>query len=156
MFKTICSIIILLFHPVHVTITSIDYAPENNTFKVFVRMYFDDFVSDCKKNYPAIDFSSDNSVSKEAMEDYLKTNLVLLVNEKMLSGKLENMNLSENEISVNLVYKGVRNPKTVTVKNFILTKLYADQSNMLIVKVNSFEEGVKLTPEKAEQTFNIN
>ena len=36
------------FHPVHVTLTSIDYVPEIDSFKVFVRMYFDDFLRDYK------------------------------------------------------------------------------------------------------------
>ena len=36
-----------------------------------------------------------------------------------------------------------------------MTDLYADQSNMVIVKVNDFEEGVKLTSEITEQTFKI-
>jgi hypothetical protein len=38
----------------------------------------------------------------------------------------------------------------------IMTSLYNDQSNMIIVRVNDFEEGVKLTSEKTEQSFKIN
>jgi hypothetical protein len=36
-----------------------------------------------------------------------------------------------------------------------MTELYADQANMMIIRVNDFEEGVKLTPEIREQTFNL-
>jgi len=34
-----------------------------------------------------------------------------------------------------------------------MTGLYEDQANMTIIRAGSFEEGVKLTPEKTEQTF---
>ena len=37
-----------------------------------------------------------------------------------------------------------------------MTSLYNDQANMIIVKVNDFEEGVKLTAEEPEKTFEIN
>jgi len=37
-----------------------------------------------------------------------------------------------------------------------MTSLYEDQSNMIIVRVKDFEEGIKLTSDKTEETFRIN
>jgi len=42
------------------------------------------------------------------------------------------------------------------VKNLIMTSLYNDQANMIIVKVNDFEEGVRLTVQETEKRFEIN
>jgi hypothetical protein len=89
------------------------------------------------------------------MENYLSEKLLIRVNEKLLSGKLHEMKVSDNEISMNLEFKGGKKPNTIIVKNLILTDLYSDMSNMVIVKVNDFEEGVKLTSDLTEQTFNI-
>lgn len=36
-----------------------------------------------------------------------------------------------------------------------MTSLYNDMSNMILVKINDFEEGVKLTSDITEQTFNV-
>jgi hypothetical protein len=36
-----------------------------------------------------------------------------------------------------------------------MTDLHSDQANMIIVRVNDFEEGVKLTPDMTEKTFNM-
>ncbi|MFA5819575.1 MAG: DUF6702 family protein [Bacteroidales bacterium] len=158
MFKTLFFSIWLLFHPVHVTLTSIDYVPEMDSFKVFVRMYFDDFLRDNKLNGKEIqnkDFSTDNSSSRNVLEKYLAEKVIIEVNEKQLSGKLQDINLVDNEISMNLVYSTGKKPKTITVKNIIMTDLYSDQSNMIIVKISDFEEGVKLTADKTEQTFKI-
>lgn len=158
MFKTLFFSIWLLFHPVHVTLTSIDYVPEMDSFKVFVRMYFDDFLRDNKLNGKEIqnkDFSTDNSSSRNVLEKYLAEKVIIEVNEKQLSGKLQDINLVDNEISMNLVYSTGKKPKTITVKNLIMTDLYSDQSNMIIVKISDFEEGVKLTADKTEQTFKI-
>jgi hypothetical protein len=158
MFKILCLSIWLLFHPVHVTITSIDYIQKSDSFKVFVRMNFDDFILDCKLNGDSIqkeNFKGINLSSRVIAEKYIRDKILIVVNEEPLSGKLQNMNVADNEISLNLEYSSEKLPKTIMVKNLIMTGLYADQSNMIIVRVNDFEEGVKLTADLTEQTFKI-
>jgi hypothetical protein len=158
MFKALFFSIWLFFHPVHVTLTSIDYIQEMDHFKVFVRMYLDDFMLDCKLDGIVIqnkDFSDNNSVIKEIIEQYLGEKIYIEVNKKLLSGQIENMNIADNEISLNLIYNSDKKPKTIRVKNLIMTGLYNDQANMIIVKINDFEQGVKLTSEATEQTFQI-
>jgi hypothetical protein len=138
--------------------TSIDYRPELSTFKVFVRMYFDDFLRDCKLNGVDVqnnNFTIDNSTTRNLIERYINDVVILKVNEKQLSGKLNDMNLSDNEISMNFNYLSGKKLKAFSVKNLIMTGLYNDQSNMIIVKINDLEEGFKLTPDKTEQTFNL-
>lgn len=158
MFKILFFSIWILFHPVHVTLTSIDYMPEMDSFKVFVRMYFDDFLLDCKLDGGDVqkkDFPEGKSSSLDIMEKYLIDNIIIKVNEKQLSGKLHDMILVDNEISMNLEYSSVKKPKSIMVKNLIMTNLHPDQANMIIVRVNGFEEGVKLTSDLTERTFNI-
>jgi len=158
MFKVLFISIWVALHPVHVTLTSVDYIPEKDSFKVFVRMYFDDFLKDYRLSFGEIQengFSGENPSSLEAMQKYLSEKVVLAVNSKELSAKLQDMSLADNEVSMNLIYGINKNPKTVTVKNLIMTKLYADQANMIIVRVNDFEEGVKLTAEVTENTFKL-
>jgi hypothetical protein len=158
MFKTLLISLWFLMHPVHVTLTSIDFIPDQGGYNVFVRMYFDDFLTDSRlhgNELSSVDFSAGNSASRDAMEKYLNEKLIIKVNEKLLSGNLQEMKVSDNEISMNLEYKGGKKPYTINVKNLILTDLYSDMSNMVIVKVNDFEEGVKLTSDITEQTFKI-
>lgn len=146
------------FHPVHVTLTSIEYIPENDSFSVFVKMYFDDFLRDYKLSFGDIQekgFSGENPESVEEMLKYLSQKVVLTVNGKKLKGNLKEMNLADKEVSMNLIYRSVKKPRSVIVENLIMTTLYTDQANMIIVKVNEFEEGVKLTSEMTEHTFKI-
>lgn len=147
-----------IFHPVHVTLTSIDYVPESVTFKVFVRMYFDDFLTDCRMNGATVqkeNFSGENPTSVDVLEKYINDKIVLKVNDKQLVARLQNMSVIDNEITMNLVLKSGKKPKTLTLKNVIMTGLYTDQANMVIVRINDFEEGVKMTPLITEQTFKI-
>jgi hypothetical protein len=158
MFKTLCISLWLFLHPVHVTLTSIDFISDPGCFSVFVKMYFDDFLLDFKLNggdTENSDFSVYTSFSRAVTEKYLRDKLLIKVNEKLLSGKLKDMKVADNEISMNLEYDGGKNPKTIIVKSLIMTNLYPDQSNMIIVKVKDFEEGVKLTSDQTERTFKI-
>jgi hypothetical protein len=158
MLKTLAISIWFLMHPVHVTLTSIDFVPDTGSYSVFIRMYFDDFLTDSRLNGNVLnssDFSSGTSASRDAMEKYLNAKLIIKVNDKLLSGKLRDMKVEDNEISMNLEFKGGKKPGTIIVKNLILTDLYGDMSNMVIVKVAEFEEGVKLTSDITEQTFKI-
>lgn len=159
MLKTLILSIGLLFHPVHVSLTSIDHVHGTDSLKVFVKMFYDDFLLDYKL------FDSENeSVKKmttgqlfpaELMNKYLDKKVNISVDNKQLKGKLLNLTLDDNEISMNLVYKSDKKPKTISVKNIIMTGLYNDQANMTLIRVDDFEEGIKLTPEQTEQTFNL-
>jgi len=158
MIKILALAISIIFHPVHVSLTSIEHVPGTDSVKVFVRMYFDDFLLDYKlfdKNI-SYNYDTDNQLFPEEMlAKYLAEKLIISVNNKQIEGKLLNRVLAaqENEISANLVFLAVRKPEVIAVRNEIMTGLYDDQANMTIIRVSNFEEGVKLTPEKTEQTF---
>jgi hypothetical protein len=158
MLRTLFLSVFFLFHPVHVTLTSLDYAPETGIFRVFMKMYYDDFIRDYKLSRTGqenVEFSYNDSSSFNVMQKYLSEKVIVEVNDKPIAGKLKKMVLADNELSLNLEYGKVKKPKMVKVTNLIMTTLYSDQANMLIVRVNDFEEGVKLTPELAEKTFVI-
>jgi hypothetical protein len=158
MLRTLFLSVFFLFHPVHVTLTSVDYVAGTGVFNVFVTMYYDDFLRDYKLSKTGkenVDFSCNDSTSFSVMQKYMSEKVLLTVNDKPIGGKLQNMTLTENEISINLEYGKIKKPRMVKVANLIMTTLYSDQANMLIVRINNFEEGVRLTPELAEKTFII-
>lgn len=160
MVKILTLSILVMLHPVHVSLTSIEHVPGTDSIKVFVRMYFDDFLLD----YKLFDKDSGQSYSpdsqsfpEELLGRYLTGKVVISVNNKQLEGKLLNQTLAtrDNEISANLVFRSEGKPAVISVRNEIMTGLYEDQANMTIIRVNDFEEGVRLTPEKTDRTFFI-
>lgn len=158
MIKILLFSVLFVVHPVHVSVTSIDYIPESDSLKVFVKIYLDDLLLDMASNdssTPGAGFSDDNPESRLILENYLNRKLVLRVNKNLISGKLIDFTIVDNEVKINLGYSQVRNPKTLEVKNLIMTELYKDQANLVIIKINEFEEGIKLTSDLTEQTIKI-
>jgi len=147
-----------MFHPVHVTFTSIDYVPESVSFKVFIRMNFDDFLLDCSRNGGLIKrevFSSENPATIKALEKYLSDKFHINANGNQLVAIINDLKVIDNELNIDLIYRNVKNPESLIVKSYFMTSLYSDQSNMVIIKINDFEKGVKLTSYLTEQTFKI-
>jgi hypothetical protein len=158
MFRAVFFSVWFLLHPVHVTLTSIDYVTEDDSFNVFVRMYFDDFVNDNRLEGIEIaenEFSPVSDSALKSMQRYLDGKIIIKVNDKKVNGTIQKMTLADNEISMNLRYGGNSKPRRVSVQNLIMTTLYSDMSNMILLRVESFEEGVKLTSEMTEKTFNL-
>lgn len=159
MLKTLILSIGILFHPVHVSLTSIDHVPGTDSLKVFIKMFYDDFLLDYKlfdsENEVVKGISSGQQFPAELMNKYLDKKVNISIDNKRLRGKLLNLTLTDNEISMNLLYRSDKKPKTISVRNEIMTGLYSDQANMTLIRINDFEEGIKLTPEQTEQTFKL-
>ena len=138
--------------------TSIEYIPENDSLKVFVKMYFDDFLLDLRINGESQEedfFIQSVPESLTVMENYINNMLLIEVNKKLLTGKLNNLEIIDNEVKLNIEYKTTKQPQVITISNMIMTRLYKDQSNLLIIKVADFENGIKLTSDYTGQTFKI-
>jgi hypothetical protein len=78
-----------------------------------------------------------------------------LVLNKKLEGRLISIKSADGELIMNFLINNNRRARVFKVKNQILTGLYKDQANLLIFKYEDFEEGVKLTSDITERTFNI-
>jgi hypothetical protein len=150
---------LVVLHPVHVSLLSIDYEPEQERFNMFLRIYFDDFLLDSgirSEDQKNLDFTGVNSLTREVIDKYVSEKIGIFINDSLSHLEIVDMNLADNELRMNLFFDSGRNVNTITVKNSIMTSLYEDQANMIIVRMNGFEEGVKLTPEMTEKTFRIN
>jgi len=159
MLKILALSVWFVLHPVHVTLTSIDHVTNTDSLKVFVRMYYDDFLLDYSlsgRKLPAIAKQLENSFPTDLMNNYLDEKVNIFINNKRLKGQLLSLMLENNEISMNLLYRSDKKPRLITVRNLIMTGLYSDQANMTIIRINDFEEGVMLTTLKTEETLKLN
>lgn len=150
---------LLAMHPVHVSLLSIDFSAEREVFDMFVKVYFDDFLIDAgidSNSQNMLKFSDADQYTKKIVTGYINDKIKIVINDKQIPARFENVNLSDNELRINLLLNFVGDVKTIMVKNLIMTSIYSDQANMTIVKVNDFEEGIKFTPEETEKTFIIN
>jgi len=148
MLKLFILTILLNFHPVHVTLTTITQAQDSDSLKVFFRMYYDDFLRDYKLYDPNSNLkilSADQSFPADLVSKYFNDKVQIHINNKLLTGKVLNLSIQDNEIFLNLVYRSDKNPQRIKIRNQVLIGLYSDQTNMIFIRINKNEEAMRLT-----------
>jgi hypothetical protein len=158
MLKILILPVFLMFHPVHVTLTTIDQAQGNDSMKVFFRMYYDDFLRDYTLFDPG--FNTQNTSLNQSFPDdlankYFNNKINIYINNKLLTGKTLTVTIQDNEIFLNLLYRSDKNPKKIKIRNQVLTGLYSDQTNMIFIKINLNEEAMRLTPEHDKESWSF-
>ncbi len=158
MLKVLAISLWLIMHPGHVTMTSIDYIQGTDSLKVFCRMEFDDFLKDLQTiddDRNLYRLFSKQPFPSDLINQYFNSKVFIYANNKLLIGKLLSANITDTEINLNLIYRSSKKPKRITVRNMILTGWYSDQTNLMIIRINNFEKGIKLSPRHNEETFII-
>ncbi len=158
MLKALILPVFLLFHPVHVTLISIDQAQGNDSMKVFFRMYYDDFLRDYKLYDPECNIekiSVNQSFPADLINKYFNDKIHISVNNKLLTGKVLNLRIQDNEIFLNLRFRSFKDPKKIKIRNDVLTGLYSDQTNMVFFSINKNEGAMRLTPEHNRETWSF-
>ncbi len=158
MLKILILPILLIFNPIHVTLTTINQAQGSDSMKVFFRMYYDDFLRDYKLYDQDIDFekmSVSESFPADLTNKYFNDKVNIYINSKPLTGKVLTLTILDNELLLNLLYLSEINPKKIKIRNRVLTGVHSDQTNMIFINVNKNEEAMRLTPEHDMETWSF-
>jgi hypothetical protein len=158
MLKILILPVLLILHPVHVTLTTIDQVQGADTMKVFFRMYYDDFLLDYKLFDPDCNLeklSVNQSFPTDLANKYFNDKVHIYINNKLLTGKVLTVKILDNEIFLNLLYRSDIDPKKIKIRNQVLIGLYKDQTNMVFININKNEEAMRLTPEHDKESWSF-
>lgn len=159
MYKRILILSLIIFiipgmkHPMHVSVTNIDYNQNKKYFDISLKLFLDDFITVLKmKNNRNIDLNKSHSSSEEndnikAINNYLSTHFSLEINNRKI--KFINFEFVQKKInneSVWLYYKLPFEKKISNIKiyNSLLIDLFPDQTNLVIVTINGEQKGFNL------------
>jgi hypothetical protein len=159
MLKILILPILLIFHPVHVTLTTIEQVQGADTLKVFFRMYYDDFLRDYKLYDPNRNLERLNvtqSFPTDLANNYFNNKIHIYINNKLLTGNVLTVTILDYEIFLNLCYRSEKDPKKIKIRNQVLIGLYSDQTNMVFININKNEEAMRLTPEHDKESWSFN
>ena len=144
----------LLLHPLHVSLTTITQDQGSDTLKVFFRMYYDDFLKDYKLLDPDFNSGGNNDtiiIPDNQIAQYYNNRVQIFINRKQLEGKLEKISDESYEIHLNMFYLSDKKPRNFRIRSRILTGVYSDQSNMIYININGYEDAMKLTVDHIEE-----
>lgn len=141
----------LLFHPVHVTMSSLTIMEGGKGYEMVLRVYSDDLAMDIWRLYqPDESFFADHRYigPDSYLEKYVNDNVLIKVNGKVIGAVLGDVETTELETIMRLEVPLKRNPKSLSIDNRILTDIYPDQVNLFIYKDNETEKAFRFTVDK--------
>ncbi len=136
---------ILVFHPVHVSVTSMEYNKGEKIFLMSFKVFTDDFETIVEEKYGVnLNLGKEDELKNadEYFNRYFNESFSFKVNGEELREPVF-LEKKMNDIAVWIYYKYPisGNVEEVEIKNVIMLDMFSDQSNMLIFKYNDFEKG---------------
>lgn len=156
MISIIYSLLILL-HPIHLSVTEIQYSEKDKAVQITSRIFIDDLELSLrnKLKQPDLDIlQPKNGLTIDQMAaDYLKEHLKIKID-----GKPQILKLLAHEIEdVALVFyieiENVKKIKSLEVHNDVIMETHEDQSNIVHVTYKSPIKSVRLLRDKPSEVF---
>ncbi len=145
--------LLLVLHPVHVSISSLEYDEKGSSLMLFLKVYSDDLENDCRlmTGNPDLILHEKGAVpDTSTIQNYINGKILIEINDVALTGSIESIEYEQEEVRISATYKVKGKVKNVRVVNKVMTDLYSDQTNLFILRIGDWEEGVKFTPENKE------
>jgi len=151
---------ILAFHPVHVSVTSMEYNKVEKVFLVSFKVFTDDFETIVERKYGVdLKLGKEDELknANEYFSRYFRESFSFIVNGKEMK-KPVFLEKKMNDIAVWLYYRYpiTGNVEEVEIKNIIMLDMFMDQSNLLIFKYSDFEKGFIFNRKIVEIKFQLN
>lgn len=151
--KILSLLIILLLHPVHVSLTGIEYDTVSRSWSVFVKLYSDDLEDDMK-----LGKSSGEEIAggeEERFFQYLADRIIIMEDGRQLDMTLLNAVADGLEHRFTIKAEGGDKVREVTVVNRIMTRLYDDQANMVLFSFDGIEDGYRFTATDTMKIYKV-
>ena len=136
-------------HPLHLSITNITY--ENGKLKISMKTFRDDWeVGYFHYHSKPIDFSDPTNRDLPWFEDYLNLRFSLSFSENEPGLKLEliHVELEEDAMRIEMQTELPFKPNSLYIYNALLTDIYPDQTNLVIIGFEKRETGIKFDVKK--------
>jgi len=139
-------------HPVHVSVTEIEYNDNAGSLQITSRIFIDDLVQSIASQHHLESLDLFKPSNKAESDKYLMDYLKLHFNIK-LDGKSSNINyiayeIEEPAVLCYLEIEKVKKFKYIQITNSIIQETYKDQSNIINVTYKGQVKSLRLVSEK--------
>lgn len=147
----------LFLHPLHVSVTEIEFNEKNKSLEIVSRIFIDDLELSIrsKRNddylellHPAAGLTTDQLV-----REYLGEHLRISVDGKAAKVNYIAHEIDDLAIVCYLEIEGVRKMKRIEIVNSVIQETHADQSNLVHVTYRGPVKSIRLTRDKPSGTL---
>jgi hypothetical protein len=148
-----------LLHPMHVSVTEVQYNEKNKSFEIISRIFIDDLELSIRteKNNESLDLLNPGAgmTTDQLVSEYISQHFQI-----RLDGKSAKINYLAHEIDdlamvCYLEIEGVRKVNVIEVINSVIQETHADQSNLVHVTYKGPVKSLRLTHENPAGKLDI-
>ncbi|MBS1950614.1 MAG: hypothetical protein OJF59_000805 [Cytophagales bacterium] len=146
-------------HPIHISVTEINYNEKNKTLEIISRIFTDELelgVRNQRKNAELDLLEPPKGLTtKELVKAYLEAHIKIKIDGKPV--KLNYLAYEKEDISIvsYIEIENVKKLRTIEVFNDIVTEIRDDQSNLVHVTYKSPVKSVRLTRGNTSEIFSF-
>jgi hypothetical protein len=132
----------LMIHPIHVSITNMEYFPEKQEIELSTKIFKDDFqLLFAHLKELNIDFENVDSIKKyqKEIDNYISSHVEIEINQKKQNLVFSGFKLNDEAIWLSYNLKIKNEIRSIKIINTLLLDLYFDQKNLLIFKFEDQE-----------------
>lgn len=139
----------LSLHPIHVSVTEIEYDQKDRALEVMMRVFIDDLESTLRNHLaqPGLNILHPDSKAStdQLVRDYLADHFRISLDNKAQETTYLGHELEGEALILYVEVKDVVKWKTITIHNDIIMSTYDDQSNIVHVYVGDNVKSLRLT-----------
>ncbi len=151
--------IFFLAHPLHISISEINYSEKDKALQITSRIFIDDLEQSIrdKRQEQELDLLSPKNglTTDQLVNAYLQEHFKIKLDGKARPLKLLGHEIEDVAIICYIEVENVRKVKSMDVFNDLITETYGDQSNIVHVTFNGPVKSVRLLRDKPSETFVI-
>ena len=148
-----------LFHPVHVSLTNIEYNDTKKSYEITLKFFKDDFNKILEKKFNTsinLHDSSSSPAEEKMVAEYINNHLkISALKNKIISKYIVNKQVAKYSVWYYLQIPDRKLPKKIKIVNTLMLDLYSDQTNLVIVKVGEKEWSQMYSKSDTEFEFSI-
>jgi len=147
------------FHPLHLTITNLEYLSDEKQWVVSTKLFTDDFHEVLLTQYGKQALGDDSTITikdEQNLLRYFKTHMRVSINSipiPVTDWNLHRVHANDEATWVEYRFIFEKEPTEFSIKNTLLFDLFNDQKNLLFVGWEEKEKAFQFTQKKGFFTF---
>ena len=145
-------------HPIHLTVTDAAYDPDGRVWEVSARVFVDDFEAAVEREHPGAPLRLGTAREAPDADARIAAHLarhLRIAADGTGSPRVLGREIEDDALWIYLEVPQPRRPTTVRVRNSLLLDRFADQANLVHVRVGRRERSAALRPGRPEDVLHF-
>ncbi len=145
-------------HKHYISLTRIDYAPEDKALQITMRFFIDDLEKAVGTRYGTeLKLGTDEEIEQSNLliERYLQQKFSISVNEEPKTHAFLGKQYENDEVFFFLEIEGIEQIETLSVQNSMLFEVFEEQQNYVKINVNDIKKTFILVKANDKEMLNL-